>query len=457
MDRLVGLMFYFFHVKIISLLEEKRLHPDFSHPSINEVDIYQFDPYDLPGLSESDSDEQGWYFFSEPYYKYAKSKRANRRTHGGYWKITGPGCFVKNKSGRVIGSKKNLVFYRLGGTSKGAKTDWVMHEFYVKDESDPRYKKDFVICFIEKKSNNKSTVSTPDDGQPSESLSSNSVCKVTENPNTEVESQSSSSHHLIPDSGKNIAENSYSEVGHRLLQTTNMVTVPGSLIPESTTSVVEPQLLSSDGFVPEQMNHIPEITCLTQVIPQLQAEFDATNSSNWLNHSSIPALQMPINPDHYQGFNSCQYSTGFSEDCNVRGFEFPESTTSMVKPQLLSGHGFVPDPMYHIPEITCPMVDPQLQAEFDATNDSNWLNQSSIPALQLPIDPDHCQGFSGSQYSTGFSDDCNVQDFGLEGEFGDVNSLWNFENEFPWEVTGQIPPVRGDTETINYTSVACGL
>ncbi|XP_031266802.1 NAC domain-containing protein 96-like isoform X1 [Pistacia vera] len=324
MGCLVGLMYYLFHVKIISLLEEKRIHPDFSDPDINEVDIYKFDPSALPGLSESDSDEQGWYFFCEPYYKYAKSKRASRRTDGGYWKITGRGCDVKNKSGQVIGSKKNLVFYRLGvgATSKEDKTDWVMHEFYVKDENNPRYKKDFVVCFIEKKSNNKSTVSTSDDGQPSDSLSSVSISHNTENPYTEVESQTSSSHNLISDSGKNITENSFSEVEPQLLQSTNLVTDPGSLFPESTTSAVEPQLLFCGDFVPDQMYHIPEITCLMQVDPQLLAESDATNSCDWLNDSPIPAPQLPINPDHYQGFNSSPYSPGFSDDCNVQDFQF---------------------------------------------------------------------------------------------------------------------------------------
>ncbi|KAJ0106165.1 hypothetical protein Patl1_17926 [Pistacia atlantica] len=278
MGCLVGLMYYLFHVKIISLREEKRIHPDFSDPDINEVDIYKFDPSDLPGLSESDSDEQKWYFFCEPYYKYAKSKRASRRTDGGYWKITGRGCDVKNKSGQVIGSKKNLVFYRLGvgGTCKEDKTDWVMHEFYVKDENNPRYK---------------------------------------------VESQTSSSHNLISDSGKNITENSFSEVEPQLLQTTNLVTDPGSLFPESTTLAVEPQLLFCGDFVPDQMYHIPEITCL-MVDPQLLAESDATNSYDWLNDSPIPSPQLPINPDHYQGFNSSPCSPGLSDDCNVQDFQF---------------------------------------------------------------------------------------------------------------------------------------
>ncbi|XP_044485886.1 NAC domain-containing protein 69-like [Mangifera indica] len=183
MGSLVGLMYHFFRVKIITLLAEKRVHPNFSVPGINEVDIYQFDPSDLPTLSETNSDDQVWYFFVEPYYKYAKSKRVHRATGGGYWKITGKGCDVKDK-GQVIGSKKTLVFCRRGATSKETETDWVMHEFYVKDS--PQYEKNFVVCYIEKKRTKKSSVSTPDDGQPSLGLSSDFVSHVTENPSSEV-------------------------------------------------------------------------------------------------------------------------------------------------------------------------------------------------------------------------------------------------------------------------------
>ncbi|XP_044476460.1 NAC domain-containing protein 71-like [Mangifera indica] len=322
MGCLVGLMCYFFYMKIISLLEEKRIHPDFSDPEVNEVDIYEFDPSDLRGLSESDSDEQGWYFFCQPYYKYAKSKRANRRTPGGYWKITGRGCAVKNKSGQVIGSKKNLVFYRLGGSSKEVKTDWVMHEFYVKDEKDPRYQKDFVLCFIEKKSN-KSGVSTPDDGQLSDCLSSDCISQVTECPHIEVESQQpSSSHRLSYDSGENITEISFSGVEPQLLQTANLVRDPGSLFRESTNSLLESQPLLDNNFVPDQMNLFAEITYPVQVDPQLLAELYSTNSSCWLNQSPLPAPQLPTNPDQHQGFNSSTYSTGFWEDCNMQDFQF---------------------------------------------------------------------------------------------------------------------------------------
>ncbi|XP_031266689.1 NAC domain-containing protein 86-like [Pistacia vera] len=291
MGSLVGLMYHLFRVKIITLLTEKRVHPDLFVPEINEVDIYQFDPYDLPALSETKSDDQVWYFFCEPHYKYANSKRAHRATGGGNWKITGRGCDVKDK-GRVIGKKRTLVFCRRGSTSKEIKTDWVMHEFYIEDS--PYYEKNFVVCYIEKTKKNKSSVSTPDDGQPSHSLSSHYESRVTENSSSEVESQQTMSQHLISDSRKHITENSFLDV--------------------------ESPPLSSDELE----------SIYSMINPQPPDEFDAISGYNWLNHSSVSALQLPIN--QYHGSNS-SYSNGISNDCNLGSYEFPGGLEDVVNSQ----------------------------------------------------------------------------------------------------------------------------
>ncbi|KAK9230177.1 hypothetical protein WN944_023144 [Citrus x changshan-huyou] len=75
--------------EIISLLKKKRLDPGFSVHTIKEIDFYSFDPWDLPRHSEIQGEEEVWYYYCERYYKYAKSKRAHRRTKSGYWKVTG--------------------------------------------------------------------------------------------------------------------------------------------------------------------------------------------------------------------------------------------------------------------------------------------------------------------------------------------------------------------------------
>lgn len=102
--------------------------------------------------SEIKSDEQVWNFFCKPDYKYANSKRANRITVNGYWKITGKPIEVKDKFGKVIGCKKTLVYHRCVDVASKMvkKTDWVMNEFSVEDSF--RYKVFLMNLCIELKS-----------------------------------------------------------------------------------------------------------------------------------------------------------------------------------------------------------------------------------------------------------------------------------------------------------------
>ncbi|KAL5731577.1 hypothetical protein ACHQM5_004291 [Ranunculus cassubicifolius] len=94
---------------------------------IKQVDIYKFDPWDLPITAAG---EKEMYFFCIRERKYRNSIRPNRVTGSGFWKATGidrPICSGAD-SNDCIGLKKSLVYYR-GSAGKGTKTDWMMHEF----------------------------------------------------------------------------------------------------------------------------------------------------------------------------------------------------------------------------------------------------------------------------------------------------------------------------------------
>ncbi|XP_058744451.1 putative NAC domain-containing protein 94 [Vicia villosa] len=94
---------------------------------IKQLDIYKFDPWDLPKLASTG--EKEWYFYCPRDRKYRNSARPNRVTRGGFWKATGTDRPIYSSEGsKCIGLKKSLVFYK-GRAAKGAKTDWMMHEF----------------------------------------------------------------------------------------------------------------------------------------------------------------------------------------------------------------------------------------------------------------------------------------------------------------------------------------
>ncbi|MED6180259.1 hypothetical protein PIB30_008759 [Stylosanthes scabra] len=94
---------------------------------IKQLDIYKYDPWDLPKVAGTG--EKEWYFYCPRDRKYRNSARPNRVTGAGFWKATGTDRPIYSSEGsKCIGLKKSLVFYK-GRAAKGVKTDWMMHEF----------------------------------------------------------------------------------------------------------------------------------------------------------------------------------------------------------------------------------------------------------------------------------------------------------------------------------------
>ncbi|KAG7586421.1 NAC domain [Arabidopsis thaliana x Arabidopsis arenosa] len=121
---------------------------------IPEVDIYKFDPWQLPEKTEFGENE--WYFFSPRERKYPNGVRPNRAAVSGYWKATGTDKSIHSGSSNV-GVKKALVFYK-GRPPKGIKTDWIMHEYRLHDSRKASTKRngsmrldEWVLCRIYKK------------------------------------------------------------------------------------------------------------------------------------------------------------------------------------------------------------------------------------------------------------------------------------------------------------------
>ncbi|XP_052203185.1 NAC transcription factor 56-like [Diospyros lotus] len=100
---------------------------------IANIDLYKFNPWELPGKALLGEDE--WFFFTPRDRKYPNGVRPNRTAGSGYWKATGADKPILNSSGlQCIGVKKALVFYQ-GYPRKGMKTDWIMHEYRLLDDN----------------------------------------------------------------------------------------------------------------------------------------------------------------------------------------------------------------------------------------------------------------------------------------------------------------------------------
>ncbi|XP_062207238.1 NAC domain-containing protein 68-like [Phragmites australis] len=127
-------------------------------PIIAEVDLYKFDPWELPEKALFGRKE--WYFFTPRDRKYPNGSRPNRAAGRGYWKATGADKPIAPKgSARTAGIKKALVFYS-GKAPRGIKTDWIMHEYRLADADRAPGKKgsqkldEWVLCRLYNKKNN---------------------------------------------------------------------------------------------------------------------------------------------------------------------------------------------------------------------------------------------------------------------------------------------------------------
>ncbi|KAL0437211.1 UNVERIFIED_CONTAM: NAC domain-containing protein 18 [Sesamum radiatum] len=140
---------------ILEYLKKKIQNLPIPMSEIYEVNLYQYNPQDLtaryPQLGES-----RWYFFTPRDRKYPNGTRPNRAAGTGYWKATGADTGV-SRDGEKVGTRKSLVFHE-GKPPKGKKTDWIMHEYMVEDQT-PRHKRDandmrlddWVLCRITRK------------------------------------------------------------------------------------------------------------------------------------------------------------------------------------------------------------------------------------------------------------------------------------------------------------------
>ncbi|KAL9462483.1 hypothetical protein AB3S75_000482 [Citrus x aurantiifolia] len=307
MENLLGYKFQPSNEQILYLLVEKRLDPHFSyHPIKDIVDICSLEPWDLATESKTESEDQVWYFFCEPYYKYRKSNRAHRRTKTGHWKITSRVSKIEARNG-LTGIKKILTFYRHGLASKEAITEWVMHEYHVTD--DPRYKKEFVFSRIERKQKKKKHgTSTTDEGES---------CKQLVSPPQQSRSDHSFSYRnhseeqTLTNSGQQLQNQIFSYPGNLIQQDT--ITYPQSINPVlPPNSNLELQLPLDH---PSVTHNFGENDFQGENLPI--GEFNLYGGYNRLNEAFFSAVQRPIYQEQEFIYSNSSFDSFDFPDCLI--------------------------------------------------------------------------------------------------------------------------------------------
>ncbi|CAI0376850.1 unnamed protein product [Linum tenue] len=116
---------------------------------ITFLDLYRYDPWELPAMAAIG--EKEWFFYVPRDRKYRNGDRPNRVTTSGYWKATGADRMIRTESSRSIGLKKTLVFYS-GKAPKGIRTSWIMNEYRLPHHDTQRYQKtEISLCRVYKR------------------------------------------------------------------------------------------------------------------------------------------------------------------------------------------------------------------------------------------------------------------------------------------------------------------
>eukprot|EP00262_Sarcandra_glabra_P007960 TRINITY_DN21118_c0_g1_i1.p1 TRINITY_DN21118_c0_g1~~TRINITY_DN21118_c0_g1_i1.p1 ORF type:complete len:358 (+),score=29.78 TRINITY_DN21118_c0_g1_i1:134-1207(+) len=116
---------------------------------ITFLDLYRYDPWELPALAAIG--EKEWFFYVPRDRKYRNGDRPNRVTTSGYWKATGADRMIRTETLRSIGLKKTLVFYT-GKAPKGIRTSWIMNEYRLPHSETDRYQKaEISLCRVYKR------------------------------------------------------------------------------------------------------------------------------------------------------------------------------------------------------------------------------------------------------------------------------------------------------------------
>ncbi|KAI3686804.1 hypothetical protein L1987_80493 [Smallanthus sonchifolius] len=138
-------------------------HPDpASSNLINEIDLYRFDPFDLPETARFLFGREGkrkhWYCFAAMP-RVNRGRGEKRPAGGGFWRRSGSvkdivGAGVQ---GVVVGTRKTFVFYLGDSTKTAVRTKWIMYEYALVEQK--MAEASYVLCRVFAKSHHQCNTS----------------------------------------------------------------------------------------------------------------------------------------------------------------------------------------------------------------------------------------------------------------------------------------------------------
>ncbi|XVF69211.1 hypothetical protein PTKIN_Ptkin11bG0062500 [Pterospermum kingtungense] len=158
MEVVTGFRFFPTEEELVSFYLRNQLQGkrEEMHLVIPVLNIYDVEPWELPQLAGElcKRDTEQWFYFAPRQQREARGGRYNRTTATGYWKATGSPSYVYSSDDRVIGMKKNMVFYK-GKAPSGTKTKWKMNEYRAIEAvanpsaaATPKLRHEFSLCRV---------------------------------------------------------------------------------------------------------------------------------------------------------------------------------------------------------------------------------------------------------------------------------------------------------------------
>ncbi|XP_061344407.1 NAC domain-containing protein 83-like [Gastrolobium bilobum] len=146
-------------------LKRKVFDQPFPVEIIHEFDVFQSEPWGLPGGGKAFNDHKFFFYYTKGNVNGNKDKRA---AGSGLWRAVGKAKYiVLSGSKELIGKRNTLIFWE-GKGNKPIKTKWAMHEFRLESLANPYQVSNWAVYHIfEKKDAEKAKKGNGDNGEPS--------------------------------------------------------------------------------------------------------------------------------------------------------------------------------------------------------------------------------------------------------------------------------------------------